>query len=141
MLLEHGWQVPVPWDLSSSAEWLLPNAKADALPVLPHLDNGRPEALVMIKTCGNLPRGQRLVLRVWPSGTVLTNAGLTQPLWIGTVVAEKVEHLRPFVSVVDERNDVNGALQTLRTALPGIELENRALTVPEWNGEVLLGQS
>ncbi|MGE4483400.1 phosphatase PAP2 family protein [Acidocella sp.] len=140
-LLKHSWQVPVPWNLSSSAEWLLPNAKADALPVLPHLDNGRSEALVMIKTGGNVPLGQRLILRVWPSGTVLTNAGLTQPLWIGTVVAEKVEHLTPFASLVDERNDVNGALQTLRTALPGIELENRSPTVPEWNGEVLLGQS
>ena len=140
-LLKHSWQVPVPWNLSSSAEWLLPNAKADALPVLPHLDNGRSEALVMIKIGGNVPLGQRLILRVWPSDTVLTNAGLTQPLWIGTVVAEKVEHLTPFASLVDERNDVNGALQTLRTALPGIELENRSPTVPEWNGEVLLGQS
>ena len=140
-LLKHSWQVPVPWNLSSSAEWLLPNAKADALPVLPHLDNGRSEALVMIKTGGNVPLGQRLILRVWPSGTVLTNAGLTQPLWIGTVVAEKVEHLTPFASLVDERNDVNGALQTLRTALPGIESENRAPAVPEWNGEVLLGPS
>ena len=140
-LLAHGWQVPVPWNLSSSAEWLLPNAKADALPVLPHLDNGRSEALVMIKTGGNVPLGQRLILRVWPSGTVLTNAGLTQPLWIGTVVAEKVQHLKPFASLVDERNDVNSALQTLRTALPGIELENRAPAEPEWSGEVLLGQS
>ena len=140
-LLEHGWQVPVPWDLSSSAEWLLPNAKADALPVLPHLDNGRSEALVMIKTGSNVPRGQRLILRVWPSSTALTNAGLTQPLWIGTVVAEKVEHLKPFASLVDEQNDVNSALQTLRMALPGIESENRAPAVAEWNGEVLLGQS
>ncbi len=140
-LLEHGWLVPVPWDLSSSAEWLLPNAKADALPVLPHLDNGRSEALVMIKTGGDVPRGQRVILRVWPSGTVLTNAGNAQPLWIGTVVTEKVEHLKPFVSLVDERNDVNGALQTLRAALPGIELENHATAKPEWNGEVLLGRS
>ena len=140
-LLEHGWLVPVPWDLSSSAEWLLPNAKADALPVLPHLDNGRSEALVMIKTGGDVPRGQRVILRVWPSGTVLTNAGNAQPLWIGTVVAEKVEHLKPFASLVDEQNDVNSALQTLRADLPGIELENHATAKPEWNGEVLLGRS
>ncbi len=140
-LLEHGWRVPVPWDLSSSAEWLLPNAKADALPVLPHLDNGRSEALVMIKTGGDMKRGERLILRVWSSGTVLTNAGNTQPLWIGTVITEKVEHLKPFASLVDEQNDVNSALQTLRMALSGIESENRAPAVAEWNGEVLLGQS
>ncbi|MDE1990510.1 MAG: phosphatase PAP2 family protein, partial [Betaproteobacteria bacterium] len=59
-LLAHGWQVPVPWDLSSSTEWLLPDAKADVLPVLPHLDNGRAEALVMIKTGQDVPHGQRL---------------------------------------------------------------------------------
>ncbi len=93
----------------------------------------------MIKTGGNVPRGQRLILRVWPSGMVLTNAGLTQPLWIGTVVAEKVEHLKPFASLVDEQNDVNSALQTLRADLPGIELENRAPAEAQWNGEVLLG--
>lgn len=140
-LLAQGWQTPVPWDLSSSVEWLLPDAKPDALPVLPHLDNGRSEALVMIKTGGNVPRGQRLIFRVWPSGAVLTQAGRTQPLWIGTVVTEKVEHLKPFASLVNERSDVNSALQTLQSALPGIELVNRAPAGPEWNGKVLLGRT
>ncbi|MCB5944365.1 bifunctional DedA family/phosphatase PAP2 family protein [Acidocella sp. KAb 2-4] len=140
-LLAQGWRMPVPWDVSSAVEWLLPDAKPDALPVLPHLDNGRAEALVMIKTGGTVPQGQRLILRVWPSGTVLSHAGQTQPLWIGTVVAEKVAHLKPFASLVDERDDVNSAMQTLRAALPGIKPENRAPAGAEWNGEVLLGPS
>lgn len=139
-LQAHGWQVPVPWDLSSSAAWLLPDAKADALPVLPHLDNGRAEALVMIKTGQDVRHGQRLILWVWPSGTVLTNAGNAQPLWIGTVVAEKIEHLKPLASRVDEQNGVNEALQDLQSALPGARLEGRIPAGPDWNGEVLLGQ-
>lgn len=140
-LRAQGWQTPAPWDLSSSVAWLLPDAKPNALPVLPHLDNGRSEALVMIKTSGNVPSGQRVILRVWPSGTVLTSAGATQPLWIGTVVTEKIEHLKPFASLVDERNDVNSALHALETSLPGIELKKRTPTEAGWNGVVLLGQS
>ncbi len=140
-LLAQGWQPPLPWDLSSSVEFLLPNAKPDALPVLPHLDNGRAEALVLIKTGGNLPANQRLVLRLWPSGTVLSRGAETQPLWIGTAVAERVEHLKPLASLFDERNDVNGALRALQSALPGALVENRgpAVSGPKWNGEVLLG--
>ncbi|MDE2240614.1 MAG: phosphatase PAP2 family protein, partial [Rhodospirillales bacterium] len=138
-LLAHGWQAPVPWDLSSSAEWLLPNAKADALPVLPHLDNGRAEALVMIKTGKDVPHGQRLILRVWPSGTVLTSAGGTEPLWIGTVVAEKIEHLKPLGTLVDEQDGVDEAMQDLKSALPAARQEGRTPARQNWNGEVLLG--
>ncbi|MDE2239745.1 MAG: LssY C-terminal domain-containing protein [Rhodospirillales bacterium] len=141
-LLAQGWQPPAPWDLSSSTEWLLPNAKPGALPVLPHLDNGRAEALVMIKTGGDVPPAQRLILRVWPSGTVLSNDAGTQPLWIGTVATEKVEHLKPLASLVDERDDVNAALRILKSSLPGARTESRAPSISglEWNGEVLLGQ-
>ncbi|MBU6426453.1 MAG: bifunctional DedA family/phosphatase PAP2 family protein, partial [Rhodospirillales bacterium] len=127
-LLAKGWQPPAPWDLSSSTEWLLPDAKPGALPVLPHLDNGRAEALVLIKTGGNVPPAQRLILRVWPSGTVLSNDAGTQPLWIGTVAAEKVEHLKPLASLVDERDDVNAALRILKSSLPGTQTESRAST-------------
>ena len=139
-LLAHGWQVPVAWNLSSSAEWLLPDAKADALPVLPHLENGRAEALLMIKTGQDVPHGQRLIVRVWPSGTVLTDAGNTQPLWIGTVVAEKIEHLKPLGTLVDEQDSVDVPMQDLKSALPGTQPEARIPPGPNWNGEVLLGQ-
>ncbi|WP_234731809.1 bifunctional DedA family/phosphatase PAP2 family protein [Acidocella facilis] len=139
-LLAHGWQVPVSWNLSSSAEWLLPDAKADALPVLPHLENGRAEALLMIKTGQDVPHGQRLILRVWPSGTALTDAGNTQPLWIGTVVAEKIEHLKPLGTLVDEQDAFDEPLQNLKSALPGTQPEARIPPGPNWNGAVLLGQ-
>jgi undecaprenyl-diphosphatase len=141
-LLAQGWRAPAPWDLRSSLEWLLPNAAPGALPVLPHLDNGRAEALVMIKAGGDVLPDQRLILRLWPSGTVLSDGTASQPLWIGTVVAERVEHLRPLASLVDERNDVNGPLQVLKSALPEARLEERApvLAGPDWNREVLIGR-
>ncbi len=140
-LLAHGWQPPVPWSLSSSLEWLSPDASPNALPVLPHLDNGRAEALVMIKTGSGVPEGQRLVLRLWPSGTELSDAAGTRPLWIGSAVMERVEHLKPLASLVDERRDVTGALQRLQSALPGARLEHRAQGVAgaDWNGCLLLG--
>ena len=141
-LLAQGWRRPVSWDFPSLVEWLLPNARPAALPVLPHLDNGRAEVLVLIKTGGDVPANQRLILRLWRSGTVLSAGAGTRPLWIGSVVAETVEHLKPLASLVDERGDVNGALRILKSALPGAWTQSRGPTVagPAWDGEVLLGQ-
>ncbi|MDD2705179.1 MAG: LssY C-terminal domain-containing protein [Acidocella sp.] len=142
-LLAQGWREPVPWTLRASLEWLLPNAAPDALPVLPHLDNGRPEALVMIRTGDGVPPDQRLILRLWPSGVVLTGNAAAQPVWIGTVAAEKVEHLKPLATIVDERQDVNAALEILKTALPAARLEDRepVRAGQDWNGMVIVGQS
>ncbi|OYV40450.1 MAG: hypothetical protein B7Z80_04465 [Rhodospirillales bacterium 20-64-7] len=141
-LLTQGWRTPVPWTLRSSFEWLLPNAAPAALPVLPHLDNGRAEALVMIEAGGGLPPDQRLILRLWPSGVVLSGGLVPQPVWIGTVVIEAVEHLKPLVTVVDEQQDVNEALDRLKAALPKAQLEGRlpAIISPDWNGKIIIGQ-
>ncbi|WP_297369249.1 bifunctional DedA family/phosphatase PAP2 family protein [Acidocella sp.] len=140
-LLAQHWQMPVPWNLSSSVEWLKPDAKPAALPVLPHLDSGRAEALVMIKAGNGAAPEQRLILRIWFSGTVLTSAGGIQPLWIGTVVVETVEHLKPLASLVDEQDGANQSLRSLQSALPGAWLQTRPATKSRWDGEVLLGQS
>ena len=142
-LLAQGWRAPPPWDLRSSLEWLLPNAAPTALPVLPHLDNGRAEALVMIRTGGGVPPNQRLILRLWPSGVELTGGSSPQPVWLGTAVAETVEHLRPLATLVDEQQDVNAALEALKAALPAARPEDRppAMAGPDWNGTVILGQS
>ncbi|HUW79818.1 MAG TPA: phosphatase PAP2 family protein [Acidocella sp.] len=142
-LLAQGWRTPVPWTLHSSLEWLLPNAAPAALPVLPHLDNGGAEVLVMIRTGGGVPPNQRLVLRLWPSGVALTGDAASHPVWIGTVVTETVEHLKPLVTVVDERQNVNAALEVLKAALPAARLEDRApvMTGQDWNGMVIIGQS
>jgi undecaprenyl-diphosphatase len=94
----------------------------------------------MIKTGQDVPHGQRLILRVWASGTVLTDAGNTRPLWIGSVVAEKIEHLKPLGTLVDEQDGVNEPMQDLKSALSGIQPEARIPPGPNWNGEVLLGQ-
>lgn len=142
-LLTQDWRTPVPWTLRSSLEWLLPNAAPAALPVLPHLDNGRAEELVMIRTGGGVPPNQRLILRLWPSGVALTGDAASHPVWIGTVVTETVEHLKPLATIVDERQNVNAALEVLKAALPAARLEDRApaMTGQDWNGMVIIGQS
>ncbi len=142
-LLAQGWRLPVPWGLHASFEWLLPNAAPTALPVLPHLDNGRAEALVMIRAGGAVAPDQRLVLRLWPSGVVLSGGAAEQPLWIGTVVIERIEHLKPLATMVDERRGVDTALARLKAALPAARLASRALPAAGqgWNGTVIIGQS
>ncbi|HQT46830.1 MAG TPA: LssY C-terminal domain-containing protein [Acidocella sp.] len=121
----------------------MPNAAPTTLPVLPHLDNGRAEELVLIRTGGGVPPDQRLILRLWPSCVVLSGNAAAQPVWIGTVTAETVEHFKPLATLVDERPDVNAALEVLKAALPAARLEGRApaLTGQDWNGMVIIGQS
>ncbi|HQT46968.1 MAG TPA: phosphatase PAP2 family protein, partial [Acidocella sp.] len=142
-LLTQGWRIPVPWTLRSSLQWLLPNATPAALPVLPHLDNGRAEELVMIRTGRGVPPDQRFILRLWPSSVVLSGGAASQPLWIGTVTTETVEHLKPLVTFIDEQQNVNAAQEALKAALPAARLESHApaMASRNWNGAVILGRS
>ena len=47
----------------------------------------------MIRIGGSLPADQRLVLRVWRSHVILSTDATSSPLWIGTVVVERIDHV------------------------------------------------
>jgi undecaprenyl-diphosphatase len=124
-LSAHGWAAPTPWTLRSAVEWLSPHADPASLPVLPRLDNGRAENLVMIKTGPPLPANQRLVLRLWFSETVLTDGLQRLPLWIGTVATEQLVHVAPLATIVSEGRDMNAPLRLLHHALPATRIIHR----------------
>ena len=50
-----GWSRAAPWTFRSVLQFLSPKAHATSLPVLPHLENGRAERLVMVEAGGTVP--------------------------------------------------------------------------------------
>ena len=138
-----GWTAPVPWTLRSSVEWLSPQAGPASLPVLPRLDGGRAEALVMVKTGGSVPADQRLVLRLWRSDVVLSTGSASLPLWIGTVVAERIKPVAALIAIATERPNMDFPLRLLHEALPSVQVGHRPEVMDDvhWNGIVILGQS
>jgi undecaprenyl-diphosphatase len=141
VLSAAGWTAPVSWTLRSSLEWLSPRASPGSLPVLPRLDRGHSEGLVMTRTAGSLPEDQRLVLRVWRSDVTLSAGATSLPLWIGTIVAERIDRVMWLATVAREEPDMNTALSAVHNALPWAPVERRPdiISYSQWNGFVLLG--
>jgi membrane protein DedA with SNARE-associated domain len=140
-LAGHGWRRPVPWTWRSALEWLSPKSAPTALPVLPHLEDGRPEALVMIKTGAPLRKHERIVLRVWPSGVALRQGRQVLPLWIGAATIERITPVSFLFTTAVEEKRVMPALKALQAALPAAAVVRRPGLAPYhgWNGTVLLG--
>jgi undecaprenyl-diphosphatase len=95
----------------------------------------------MIRTAGSLPEDQRLVLRVWRSDVTLSAGATSLPLWIGTIVAERIDRVMWLATVAREEPDMNTALSAVHNALPWAPVERRPdiISYSQWNGFVLLG--
>ena len=65
---------------------------------------------VMIRTGVPLPTHQQLVLRLWRSDVILSTDATSLPLWIGTVVAERIDHVMALVTVAREQLNMGSAL-------------------------------
>jgi len=112
------------------------------LPVLPRLNGGRAEHLMMVKTGAPLPVDERLVLRLWRSDVTVS---VTNPvpirLWVGTVIAERIKPIYELAVITSETRDMNVPVRSLADALPAARLVRRheAEGYPNWDGTVLLG--
>jgi hypothetical protein len=65
-----------------------PDVAAVSLPVLPKLNNGVPSSLVLMRPGDT--RGERDVLRFWPSGYAVENGSSATPLWVGAFAHERL---------------------------------------------------
>ena len=142
-LVAHGWKQPVPWTLRTSVEFLSPQASPATLPVLPRLNGGRSESLTMVRTGGPVPEDERLVLRLWRSDVILSDGLRVLPLWIGTVVAERVTHVASLVTVAKDEKNLSAPLRLLHDTLPSAHLERRKAATSGGRGNefVLIGDS
>ena len=145
-LASQGWSRPVPWTLRSALTWLDPHVPIAALPVLPHLENGDPTVLVMVRRLGRAAPRERLVLRLWLSDLRVSGLARTvKPVLIGTVAEERANRLALIGTITRELPHYDRPRDTLAAALAAIahRLAERPLKRPQrgWDGGVLLARS
>jgi undecaprenyl-diphosphatase len=142
VLLRKGWHKSVPWTPSSALTWLTAKADATELPVVPFLAGGRLPSLTLVHPDGGaVPGGSRLVLRLWAVDIELTN-GRPSPLWIGSVVEERLDRHISLFTLAWTQPDVNAPREVLAAALEGGRLVTRDGGIAEagWDGRVLLAR-
>ena len=141
-LLRKGWHIPAAWTPLSTLTWFTGSADPANLPVFPFLAGGRFPSLTLVRQSGEvaLPNS-RLVLRLWAADLEVTN-GQTAPLWIGSVVEERLYHPLGFVTLVSTQPDVDAPRKALAEALDGGRLVSptKGVTTSDWDGQVLLAR-
>jgi membrane protein DedA with SNARE-associated domain/membrane-associated phospholipid phosphatase len=136
----QGWNPAAPWTSLNALKWLTPDALPADLPAMPGFSNGALPAMMLVGPSPAGPGNSRLVLRIWPAGLSVAD-GRTGPLWIGTVVEERIGGYFSLVTLYRTRPDFNAPRQKLAEALAGEKTATRAREErsPGWDGKVLLG--
>lgn len=122
LLGEHGWQEPTPWTPRSALQWLAPQIDPADLPVLPHLANGHPEALVLTHSALSAGGSQRQVLRLWRSDVLVENGGHMVPLWTGSISDERLSRVLAVLTIARSGPATIQDLSALAAALPAANL-------------------
>jgi len=142
MLLAHGWREPLMFSMRTALAWFLPKPSLNQLPVLPQLNDGRPESLVLIheENQKNYP-GEQLILRLWPTALRLKNN--ETPLWTGTIASQHLMQL-PLISFPRLSHDFDKAQDEMKLNLASQIWANAQCSNitdendSQWNGRVLL---
>lgn len=141
-LAPAGWHVAPALSPLTAMNWLAPAPTIDELPVLPEVNDGRHQTLLLVGPPGD-DRHRRVVLRLWPSGLQLLDSG--QPVWAGKVAFQYLEDSLPLITYLRSATDYSTPLHSLATALRAggqVRVETRqrpeAVQDARWQGEVLL---
>lgn len=135
-LLSSGWQDPERWTTSSGLAWLV-TADPQKLPVIPSLEAGRMPGLTLVRV-GERDAKSRVVLRLWPADQSLRN-GIAYPLWVGSVVEERISRPLSFVTIAQTNVDVSRAFELLAQSMTSGRLATRdGVHSGRWDGRVRL---
>ena len=141
-LQAKGWQKPPPLDLKSFLGVFAPNPEIASLPVFPHLHDGRPETVLLVRD----DKTKRWVFRLWPADIQL-NPNST-PLWVGTVESQTPRPVAALLTMPKAQRDYSGPLQVLEQSLGQEKTMHRVYRIGReasgkfnWNGEVLLARA
>lgn len=145
MLVARGWREPIPLSPGNWLLWLDMGRPAARLPVLPNSNDGRNEALALMRDVAGAP-SQRLVLRLWPARLQLE--GTRQPVWVGTVVRETIAHPLGWFALPHADGSYDGSRDVLHKSLDGLssrlvqrgEAELSAGEGRFWDGKILLAR-
>ncbi len=109
-LMEKGWRQADELQWDDILKLLSPSLPLQALPVLPQVHDGRHESLAMIKP---LADDGRLVLRLWPSNTVLMPG--QKSLWVGSVTRQQQADALVLLHYAKTSADFDTPMEILRT--------------------------
>ena len=140
-LQAHGWHAPPRWSVRGAVRWLEPHVTLQHLAVLPHLESGHREALVLVHAVTGHARRERLVLRLWRSSVELIRGPAPPwPLYVGTVVEQRIERVAPIMTITRALPEYNAPRNALAGALKLWRLAARygASFGRGWDGCVLL---
>jgi membrane protein DedA with SNARE-associated domain len=120
-LAQAGWESAPAWSAGSALRWLLPQAPADSLPVLPRYSQGASTRRVFVRADPAQP-GTRLVLRLWRYRYVLEDRIGTRPLWYGALYRETLRrpaHLMTIArtATIKRVPDIEAALAVQATVV------------------------
>jgi len=136
LLEKQNWSRPEGLNFKQLANLFVPGAGIRQLPMLPLLENGRTEQLLM-----QLPHDdRRLTLRLWPSEYKLSQTG--QPIWLGTVQDELAKPLTWLLTLPRGSGNFSDSLTKLKKSLERGETieekQRKADSGGKWDGAVLL---
>ncbi|MDI3354998.1 VTT domain-containing protein [Pseudomonas sp. UYIF39] len=142
VLQRNGWRISTDWTPLNALNWLSARTDPADLPVIPLFANGRLPSLALVRPISDgAPVESRLVLRMWAVDFELTN-GLTAPLWIGSVVEERLYHPLSLITLTSAQPGVDAPRSTLAAALDGGRLLSRTegAADSDWDGQVLIAR-
>jgi undecaprenyl-diphosphatase len=141
-LRRSGWRATAPWTPMNALTWLTAPDDPGSLPALPSVAAGHLPSLILARPGEAGANGaSRLVLRLWAVDFALAGPPV-EPLWVGSVVEERLEHPFSLVTLSSTRSDADAPRQTLAQDLDGVESVLRAREESEagWDGQVLLAR-
>jgi hypothetical protein len=139
ILQSDGWRAPASWTPVGTLAWLTRQTDPTNLPVVPYPAGGRLPSLTLVRPSGNAAAGSRLTVRIWAVDFELKNGSHT-PLWIGSVVEERLYHPFSLFTLASTQPDMNAPPAILAAALDGGRLFARTdgSADANWDGRILL---
>jgi len=142
VLRDRGWHAATAFGPASAMNWLAPEPDINALPVLPQVNDGQHQKLLLVAPDGG-SKDRIMVLRLWPSGIQLEEN--SHPVWIGNVAWLHIDHNLPMIAYLRTAPDFDTPLQRLQETLAdsgriGMRLHTRDSlgSQIQWQGRVLL---
>jgi len=142
-LERQGWSTAPALSPASMMQWLAPEPDIGSLPILPQVNDGQHQQLLLVAPHG-ADAAYLTVVRLWPSNRQLI--GTNTPIWSGNVSRLFVEQKIPLLAYVRTAPDFDDPVILLHEALrpiPGIATNHRSRQVSvatgsSWKGMVLL---
>jgi membrane protein DedA with SNARE-associated domain/membrane-associated phospholipid phosphatase len=138
-LMKQGWLVGPAWSLAALNAFARPDAGPADMPVIPKFDDGRLQALTMIRVGELAGERGRFVLRAWPQDTSESNGSAAEIL-LGSILFERVDHPLGQLSIPirTDRRTCND--DQLLSSLPNTLRVGERLVAPEGTcgGQIVL---